>query len=95
MYFAIGVDPTKDIDLMLDSSNIASTTSLSPCITLKTQLGNPASFSNSAIIIEAVGSVGLGFKMKQLPDAIAKGYIHMGTITGKLNGVMPATIPNG
>ena len=43
----------------------------------------------------ALGSIGLGFKMKQLPAAIASGNIHMGTITGKLNGVMPATTPSG
>ena len=30
-----------------------------------------------------------------LPAAIATGYIHIGTITGKLNGVMPATTPSG
>ena len=30
-----------------------------------------------------------------LPQAIATGYIHIGTITGKLNGVMPATTPSG
>ena len=33
--------------------------------------------------------------MKQLPQAMATGYIHMGTMTGKLNGVMPATTPSG
>ncbi len=30
-----------------------------------------------------------------LPQAMATGYIHMGTMTGKLNGVMPATTPSG
>ena len=30
-----------------------------------------------------------------LPAAMAIGYIHIGTITGKLNGVMPATTPSG
>ena len=30
-----------------------------------------------------------------LPQAIATGYIHIGTIAGKLNGVMPATTPSG
>ena len=29
------------------------------------------------------------------PVAIATGCIHIGTITGKLNGVMPATTPSG
>ncbi len=33
--------------------------------------------------------------MKQLPQTIASGYIHNGTIAGKLNGVIPATTPNG
>ena len=29
------------------------------------------------------------------PQAMATGNIHMGTIAGKLNGVMPATTPKG
>ena len=33
--------------------------------------------------------------MNALPHAIATGAIHSGTITGKLNGVMPATTPSG
>jgi allophanate hydrolase subunit 1 len=32
---------------------------------------------------------------KVLPQAMAMGYIHIGTIAGKLNGVMPATTPSG
>ena len=39
--------------------------------------------------------MGLGFNTKVLPQAIATGNIHMGTMTGKLNGVMPATTPKG
>ena len=31
--------------------------------------------------------------MKQLPQASATGNIHIGTMAGKLNGVMPATTP--
>lgn len=30
-----------------------------------------------------------------LPQAMATGNIHIGTIAGKLNGVMPATTPSG
>ncbi len=33
--------------------------------------------------------------MKVLPQAIATGNIHSGTIAGKLNGVMPAHTPTG
>ena len=29
------------------------------------------------------------------PQAIATGYIHIGTMAGKLNGVMPAQTPSG
>ena len=31
--------------------------------------------------------------MKALPQAMAIGYIHIGTMAGKLKGVMPATTP--
>jgi len=34
-------------------------------------------------------------RMKVFPQAIAIGNIHIGTITGKLNGVMPAQTPTG
>jgi hypothetical protein len=30
-----------------------------------------------------------------LPQTIAIGHIHSGTMTGKLNGVMPAVTPSG
>lgn len=30
-----------------------------------------------------------------LPQAMASGNIHIGTVAGKLNGVMPATTPTG
>ena len=33
--------------------------------------------------------------MKVLPQAIAMGNIHNGTMAGKLNGVMPAQTPTG
>jgi hypothetical protein len=32
---------------------------------------------------------------KLLPQASASGNIHIGTIAGKLNGVIPATTPSG
>ena len=33
--------------------------------------------------------------MKALPQAMATPNIHIGIIAGKLNGVMPATMPSG
>ena len=76
-------------------SSSASTATLSPCTTLKTPSGRPACLSRSAISSEGLGSSGLGLSTKVLPAAIATGNIHIGTITGKLNGVMPATTPSG
>src|SRR5210317_1848420 len=71
--------------------NIASTDSLSPFTTLNTPSGNPASESSSANLIGQEGSFSDGFKMNVFPHAIAIGNIHIGTIAGKLKGVMPAT----
>ena len=42
------------------------------------------------------GRVALGgLRMNALPQAIATGIIHNGTMAGKLNGVMPAQTPTG
>src|ERR1700740_173538 len=95
MYWAIAVDPTKLTAAMPEWLRIASTASLSPLTTLKTPGGNPASVSNSAMRMPADGSRSDGFSTKVLPQASAIGNIHIGTITGKLKGVMPAQTPSG
>ena len=41
------------------------------------------------------GSFSDGFRMNVLPQAIALANIHIGTMAGKLNGVIPATTPRG
>ena len=53
------------------------------------------SIKKLSVKTDADGSFSEGFRMKQLPQAIAGAHIHMGTIAGKLNGVMPATTPSG
>jgi hypothetical protein len=80
---------------MSGCSRIASTATLSPCTTLKTPSGSPASFSSSATKVDADGSFSDGFKTNVFPHAIAGAHIHIGTIAGKLNGVIPATTPSG
>ena len=95
MYFAIGVEPTKDTAATSGESRIVSTATLSPCTTLNTPSGRPACCHISAISSDAEGSRSLGFSTKVFPHAIATGNIHIGTIAGKLNGVMPATTPSG
>src|SRR6266478_2136634 len=95
MYSAIADEPTKLTAEMPGWWRMASTAALSPLTTLKTPSGNPASFSSAAIRMPAEGSRSDGLRMKQLPQASATGNIHIGTMTGKLNGVIPATTPRG
>ena len=95
MYFAIGVEPTKLIACTSGLVSSSSTATLSPWTTLKTPSGNPAFLKRSATSIDADGSRSDGFRMNVLPQTMATGNIHIGTITGKLNGVMPATTPSG
>ena len=51
--------------------------------------------SSSARNSDADGSFSLGLSTNVLPQAMALANIHIGTIAGKLNGVMPATTPSG
>src|SRR5689334_13682633 len=61
----------------------------------KTPSGKPASFSNSAIRPTLKGTFSDGFKIIQLPRAIALGIVQFGTMLGKLNGTIDATTPKG
>ena len=76
-------------------SSSASTATLSPWTTLKTPSGTPASASSSAVSTDADGSFSDGLRTNVFPHASAGAHIHMGTIAGKLNGVIPATTPSG
>src|SRR6266487_1445758 len=91
----MGVDPTNETAATPGESSSASTATLSPCTTLNTPSGRPASCHSCATRIDADGSRSLGLSTNVLPQAIATGCIQHGTITGKLNGVIPATTPNG
>src|SRR3970282_2332834 len=95
MYRAIGVDPTKDTPATSGWVSRASTASLSPCTTWNTPSGSRASANSSAASRDAEGSFSDGLRTNVLPQAMARGYIHIGTMAGKLNGVMPATTPTG
>ena len=64
-------------------------------MTLNTPSGNPARANSSADNIEAEGSFSDGFNTNVFPQAMAIGYIHMGTMAGKLNGVIPTATPSG
>src|SRR5919201_3310652 len=95
MYLAIGVEPTNEIAATSGCVSSASTATLSPWTTLNTPSGTPASFRSSAVCIDADGSFSDGLRTNVLPHASAGAHIHMGTIAGKLNGVIPAHTPRG
>src|SRR4051812_36327871 len=92
---ATGVLPTNDTAATSGLASSAFTASASPCTTLNTPSGKPACRTNSASNNDADGSFSEGFSTNVLPQASALANIHEGTITGKLNGVMPATTPTG
>nr|BFE87498.1 hypothetical protein GCM10020093_100990 [Planobispora longispora] len=62
---------------------------------MKIPSGSPASFQSRAISSDADGSRSDGLSTNALPQATAMGNIHIGTMAGKLNGVIPATTPSG
>src|SRR5687768_10380409 len=95
MYLAMGVEPTNETAATSGCSRMRSTATLSPWTTLKTPSGKPAFLSSSAQKTAGEGSFSDGFRTKVFPHAIAIGYIHIGTMAGKLNGVMPAATPSG
>src|SRR4051812_2934399 len=80
---------------MSGCSSRRSTATLSPWTTLKTPSGRPASFHRAASHSAADGSFSLGFKTTVSPAAMATGKNHMGTIAGKLKGLITATGPSG
>ncbi len=95
MWRATGVLPTNDTASTSRWPSNASTARASPWTTLNTPSGNPARCSRSARSSEADGSFSDGLSTNAFPQATALASIQSGTITGKLNGVMPATTPTG
>src|SRR6478752_1161073 len=95
MWRAIGVEPTNDTDSMSGCSSSRSTATLSPCTTLNTPAGSPASVHFAASQLAADGSFSLGLSTTAFPVAIAIGKNQHGTIAGKLNGLMIAATPSG
>ena len=81
---------------MSGCSRMRSTATLSPWTTLNRPSGSPAA-------LQQLGQqqrrrrvlLADGFRTKALPHARALANIHTGTMTGKLNGVIPATTPRG
>src|SRR5699024_7261305 len=60
-----------------------------------TPSGRPASANSSASQLAADGSFSEGLSTTVLPEAMATGKNHSGTMAGKLNGEMIADTPTG
>lgn len=80
---------------MSGCSSSRSTAALSPCTTLNTPSGSPASRHSPARKFAADGSFSDGLTTTVLPVAMASGKNHIGTMAGKLKGEMIATGPSG
>src|SRR6478736_7903865 len=91
----MGVEPTKDTALMAGLVSSSSTAVFSPCSTLNTPSGRPASAHSRASHSDALGSFSEGLTTTWLPDAMAMGKNHIGTMAGKLKGEMMPTGPSG
>ena len=89
------MEPTNETPRTSGWSSSALTASASPCTTLRTPAGSPASANHCAISVEAVGSFSDGLSTTALPQATAIGTNHSGTMAGKLNGEITATTPSG
>ena len=62
---------------------------------LNTPGGKPAATRISPRRLALSGTRSDGLRTNVFPHAIAIGNIHIGTITGKLNGVIPTQTPTG
>src|SRR2546425_11475052 len=60
-----------------------------------TPAGKPAWWTRSMMSCIAVGSCSDGFAIQQFPVATAYGQNQNCTMTGKLNGLIPANTPSG
>src|SRR5450759_3774896 len=89
MCLAMGVEPTNEIAFTFGCVSSASTASRPPWTRLSTPLGRPAFSKSFATLFEVRGTFSLGLRTYVFPHAMATGYIHSGTMQGKLNGVMP------
>ncbi len=76
-------------------SQIASTTGWPPWTSVKIPAGRPASAKIPASRSVVSGTCSEGLRRKALPPTSACGIIHIGTMSGKLKGTMPATTPSG
>ncbi len=70
MYFATGVEPTKETALTLGWASSASTQSRPPWTRLSTPLGSPAFSRSSARITAVSGTFSLGLRTNVLPQAM-------------------------
>ena len=90
------MEPTKltDLDVRVVEQRVDGLLVALQHVEHAVRAGRPRAHS-SAIQIAADGSFSLGLSTTVLPAAIAIGKNHIGTIAGKLNGLMIPTTPSG
>ena len=96
MYRAIGVEPTKltrgDVGVLEDAVD----GHLVALHHVEHAVGQPGLLAAARRgTATPTGPSRDGLSTNVLPQAMALANIHIGTIAGKLNGVMPATTPSG
>src|SRR5437764_4486914 len=87
--------PTTQIVVAVGGVSDALAHSRPPGTTFHTRFGKPALSISSMINSAVSGTFSLGLRTNVFPQASASGNIHIGTIAGKLNGVMPTQTPSG
>ena len=92
---ATSVEPTNETARTSGCDKQGFAHSPSPWTTLKTPSGSPDSTSSSPSRTAESGTFSEGLSTNVFPHVIATGNIQSGTITGKLNGVIPTHTPSG
>ena len=96
MYLAIGVEPTKEIAATSGMVEQRVDGLLVAVHDVEHAVGEPRLRRRARRSrLETLGSRSEGLSTNVLPVAIAIGCIHIGTMIGKLNGVIPAHTPSG
>ena len=92
----VGTDPVNEImSVSRESTSAAPATSPTPCTTLKTPGGMPASTVRSASSEQASGDHSAGLRTTVQPAASAGAVFHVDSMNGAFQGVITAAGPDG
>ena len=95
MYFAIGDEPTNEIAFTFGCVSKRVDAFASAVDDVEHAFRQAGFFEQFDEHHAVSGTFSLGFSTNVFPQASASGNIHIGTIAGKLKGVMPTQTPSG